>query len=243
MRTLLGLGWMAAASAWGQPIPVVNGDFELPAQAPNGFTSGATVPGWAPASGSPGGAWGVFYPTMASWGFVAPLNHQVLYTNGPTVEQVLTTNAAAGQTYTLRVDVSNRPTYGGHLYFVELYAGATLLGRDNNTLSPPSGGYLTSTVIASVAVGSPGVGQPLKIRLGGLNQEDFDNVRLTAGGCYANCDGSTTTPVLNVLDFSCFLNHFAAGDAYANCDGSTTTPVLNVLDFSCFLNHFAAGCT
>jgi hypothetical protein len=68
-----------------------------------------------------------------------------------------------------------------------------------------------------------------------------------AGGgpppCYANCDGSTTPPILNVLDFSCFLNKFAAGDPYANCDASTTPPVLNVLDFSCFLNKFAAGCS
>ena len=61
--------------------------------------------------------------------------------------------------------------------------------------------------------------------------------------CYANCDGSTTVPVLNVLDFSCFLNRFASGDSYANCDGSTTAPVLNVLDFSCFLNRFSAGCS
>jgi hypothetical protein len=61
--------------------------------------------------------------------------------------------------------------------------------------------------------------------------------------CYANCDGSTTPPILNVLDFSCYLNRFAAGDTYANCDGSTTPPVLNVLDFSCFLNKFAAGCS
>ncbi len=29
--------------------------------------------------------------------------------------------------------------------------------------------------------------------------------------CYANCDGSTTSPVLNVLDFACFINKFAAG--------------------------------
>ena len=61
--------------------------------------------------------------------------------------------------------------------------------------------------------------------------------------CYANCDNSTTPPVLNVLDFGCFLNRFAANDTYANCDGSTTPPVLNVLDFGCFLNRFAAGCT
>ena len=63
-----------------------------------------------------------------------------------------------------------------------------------------------------------------------------------APACYANCDGSTNAPVLNVLDFGCFLNRFAAGDSYANCDGSTNAPVLNVLDFGCFLNRFAAGC-
>ena len=62
------------------------------------------------------------------------------------------------------------------------------------------------------------------------------------GGCYANCDESTTAPVLNVADFSCFLSKFAAGHSYANCDESTTAPVLNVADFSCFLSKFAAGC-
>jgi hypothetical protein len=60
--------------------------------------------------------------------------------------------------------------------------------------------------------------------------------------CYANCDASHILPILNVLDFNCFLNRFAAGDAWANCDGSTVEPVLNVLDFNCFLNRFAAGC-
>jgi YVTN family beta-propeller protein len=60
--------------------------------------------------------------------------------------------------------------------------------------------------------------------------------------CYANCDGSTIQPVLNVADFSCFLSKFAAGDPYANCDGSTIEPVLNVADFSCFLGKFATGC-
>ncbi len=68
-----------------------------------------------------------------------------------------------------------------------------------------------------------------------------DRVRLVV--CYANCDGSTTAPILNVNDFTCFLNSFAAGDPYANCDASTTPPVLNILDFTCFLNKFAAGCT
>jgi hypothetical protein len=61
--------------------------------------------------------------------------------------------------------------------------------------------------------------------------------------CYANCDGSTVAPVLNVQDFSCFLNAFASGESYANCDGSTAAPALNVQDFGCFLNAFAAGCS
>jgi trimeric autotransporter adhesin len=60
--------------------------------------------------------------------------------------------------------------------------------------------------------------------------------------CYANCDNSTTAPILNVGDFTCFLQRFAAADPYANCDGSTATPVLNVGDFTCFLQRFAAGC-
>jgi uncharacterized membrane protein len=68
-------------------------------------------------------------------------------------------------------------------------------------------------------------------------------LRLPAGfGCYANCDGSTAAPALNIADFSCFLQRFAAGEAYGNCDASTASPVLNVQDFSCFLQKFAAGC-
>ena len=60
--------------------------------------------------------------------------------------------------------------------------------------------------------------------------------------CYANCDTSTAAPVLNVADFTCFLQRFAAGESYANCDQSTAAPVLNVADFTCFLQRFAAGC-
>lgn len=60
--------------------------------------------------------------------------------------------------------------------------------------------------------------------------------------CYANCDGSTLAPVLNISDFTCFQTRFATSDPYANCDGSKVHPLLNVADFLCFLNHFAAGC-
>ncbi len=66
--------------------------------------------------------------------------------------------------------------------------------------------------------------------------------RIDAIACYANCDGSTAAPVLNVNDFTCFLNRYAYSDPYANCDNSTAPPFLNVNDFSCFLNKYAAGC-
>ncbi len=61
--------------------------------------------------------------------------------------------------------------------------------------------------------------------------------------CYVNCDGSTTAPCLNILDFNCFMNRFTSGDTYANCDGSTAPPVLNALDFTCFMYYFSVGCT
>jgi len=60
--------------------------------------------------------------------------------------------------------------------------------------------------------------------------------------CYANCDGSSIPPILNVSDFICFQTKYAAGDPDANCDGSTVLPVLNVSDFICFQTKFAAGC-
>jgi hypothetical protein len=68
-------------------------------------------------------------------------------------------------------------------------------------------------------------------------------VEYTRGSaCYPNCDESTVAPVLNVQDFTCFLQRYAAGDSYANCDNSTIAPVLNVQDFTCFLQSYAAGC-
>ncbi|MBX3376317.1 MAG: hypothetical protein KF678_04865 [Phycisphaeraceae bacterium] len=82
-------------------------------------------------------------------------------------------------------------------------------------------------------------------------QESFSgrvgpNLFITAvgtGGCYANCDQSTGSPLLTANDFQCFLNTYAAGASYANCDGSTGSPALTANDFQCFLNKYAAGCS
>jgi hypothetical protein len=97
---------------------------------------------------------------------------------------------------------------------------------------------LTSFVSLPVAAGAPYL-----VRVSGFNGLSGTFVlNASLATCYPNCDGSTAPPVLNVLDFNCFLNRFSAGASYANCDGSTTPPVLNVLDFNCFLNRFSAGC-
>jgi hypothetical protein len=58
--------------------------------------------------------------------------------------------------------------------------------------------------------------------------------------CYANCDQSTSAPVLTGNDFQCFLNGFAAGQSSADCDG---VGGLTGNDFQCFLNAYAAGCS
>ncbi len=129
----------------------------------------------------------------------------------------------------------------------------------HSTLRTLPGG---SSIVAGVPIpGDTLTGSPTGVLMAGVTYTlalDMytSNTNFSAGGvagngtitvalaapCYANCDGSSVPPVLNVVDFACFLNRYAAGDSYANCDGSTTPPVLNVLDFACFLNQFAAGC-
>ncbi len=90
------------------------------------------------------------------------------------------------------------------------------------------------------------VGQPDAGTLTGLGYEiegGFWSAPTASAACYANCDGSTIAPILNINDFNCFLNKFASSDPYANCDASTSQPILNINDFQCFVNRFAVGCT
>lgn len=85
------------------------------------------------------------------------------------------------------------------------------------------------------------------VYIGGYNNEagslsDAYVARLSMP-CQANCDRSTTPPILNIADFNCFLDYFSIADPYANCDGSTVAPIINVADFICFMQKFAAGCS
>jgi hypothetical protein len=131
--------------------------------------------------------------------------------------------------------------------WVEVVADIDLAAGTSGRFSLTYGGAPIATNCDWNAGGPlPGRLQAAELYNDGVSTFFFDDASLTAGGqpppCYANCDGSTINPCLNVGDFGCFLNRFAAGDTYANCDGSTIVPVLTVQDFGCFLNSFAAGC-
>jgi agmatine deiminase len=120
-------------------------------------------------------------------------------------------------------------TDGGASYPTVIASGVPHTGSFNWTVPPIDTMRARVKVVARDGPGNTGF--------------DASDASFTIGSpCYANCDASTAPPVLNVLDFSCFLNAFAGGDLYANCDNSTVAPVLNILDFSCFLNRFSAGC-
>jgi Kelch motif len=140
----------------------------------------------------------------------------------------------AGQTATFTVGASG----AGPLTYQWTRGGASLVDVGNI-----SGSQTATLTVSNVSAGD--VFSNYNVIVTGACGSTFSgNASLTiqAGG-YANCDGSLTIPVLNVTDFTCFLQKFAANDPYANCDGSTTQPVLNVSDFTCFLQKFAAGCS
>jgi hypothetical protein len=130
---------------------------------------------------------------------------------------------------------------GGHLLVEFRHTGASGAIRSVDALGTSTLGYGADFSAAWVSTSSPNPGNFAVTQL----------MYSATGGCYANCDGSTVEPVLNVEDFTCFVNEFAQGLAlptpqqithYANCDNSATEPVLNVEDFICFVSAFAAGC-
>jgi len=135
-----------------------------------------------------------------------------------------------------RVTVDGSASLGGKLDLKLLPGFLPQLGQAFTVLTatgPVTGGF------AEVSQ-PPGMPPGLALSAGRVGNSIIVTV---VPACYANCDGSTIPPVLNVLDFICFLNRYAAGDSLANCDGSSTPPVLNVNDFLCFINAYAAGCT
>jgi hypothetical protein len=138
------------------------------------------------------------------------------------------TNAYAGNTVTLSVVAANGDTYRWRKGGINVLEGGNISGSSTPTLtiSPATMG---DSGLYSVAV-SNGCGTTVTAA-----------ATLTVD-CYPNCDGSTTPPILNMADFTCFIQRFNSADPWANCDGSTTVPTLNILDFVCFQQRMAAGC-
>ena len=138
---------------------------------------------------------------------------------------------------------------GGTLVQLDPATGAaTVIGGGNFggddqalTFLPDGTGYICRVNLQTV---DPTTGQTTLVGVtGGFDIRGLAFLPPSQPACYANCDQSTSPPILNANDFQCFLNQFAAADSNANCDGSTAPPVLNANDFQCFLNAFAAGCS
>lgn len=166
---------LSVSPAQGQSLPVQNGDFESPVLSQGGFSMNA-VPNWSPVA--TGAGFGVFHPTIASWGYVAPSGNQLLYLNGATVEQVFVDGPVAGVTYLLSLDVVHRPSFFNQSYSVQLRAGTTVLAQDAGTLTPPIGQASRIKLFATLSPLHPALGQPFSIRLSGGTQTNFDAVRL-----------------------------------------------------------------
>ena len=248
-RTVAIAVFALAGSAMGQLI--TNGDFET------GTLSGWTVANTENGVGAPGSVVtvdidgpGPLNPSQAATFMVG----QAVFASGVQegIEMSQQIPLQAGVTYTFdmdwsaqRLSTSNNSQGGVFTVIVDgnqiaqqaagtVSASVPKYGHINAQYTPAASGTATLVIRITRPFMSPG----------DLSQY-VDNITLTGpatGGCYANCDQSTTAPVLNVADFSCFLSKFAAQDPYANCDQATTAPVLNVADFSCFLSKFAAGC-
>lgn len=81
-------------------------------------------------------------------------------------------------------------------------AGPPLFGNQLRLFALAPMGPTPALQAVDIAAAVPGPGDATSFVLFGA---------VEGGICYANCDGSSTAPILNINDFSCFLNAFAAG--------------------------------
>jgi hypothetical protein len=214
------------------------GDLSLPDGAPAGHTISGT---WLPPSfGDPV----VLLVNDQPQGpdLLAQGTAQGLTIIGPTGRADLRAIAAdsAGTLYALGSEG------GGALYTLNRATGAAMLvggqgsyGQDTRALTVlPDGRLLAAGTGLRWVDPATGIATPIGPTGAAAAVVGMVVARET---CYANCD-TGGTPILNVGDFTCFLQLFAAGYYYGNCDRSTTPPTLNIADFTCFLQRFAAGC-
>lgn len=111
---------------------------------------------------------------------------QVAYANfngaAEALSHTLASILTANTTYTLTIDIGNRNDVPAGGYVTQLFAGATQLAIDNNTLTVPTGGWVTSTLTYTALPTDPLLGQSLKIQFQAVSgvQVNYDNVRLVS---------------------------------------------------------------
>ena len=200
---IIGLALPFASGA--APIVITNAGFELPAIPAGAFQTVSAPPGWTEFGSINFGnrTIGVLHPaTTALYSDPAPDGNNVgvifliSQQNSPSgMFQQLGTNLQARTRYTLLTEVgniTNDPTPPNNFdfsgfpgYRIELLAGTNVVAMDDNSLLPPEGTFLTSTVTVTTAQSPPGIGEPLIIRLTNLDQApgievNFDALQLNA---------------------------------------------------------------
>ena len=70
---------------------------------------------------------------------------------------------------------------------------------------------LNVTVSGTATLGGRGISVTNPDGQSASSGSSIFSVTAGASSCYPNCDNSTTTPILNVLDFACFINSYSAG--------------------------------
>lgn len=178
------------------------------------------------------------------------------------IEQTLTATLELRNRYTLTVEVGNIasgisvvPPFSNFGFFdlrgfpgyrIDLLAGETVIGSDDNSLLPGEGEFLTSTFDVVIGNEHDDEGAPLTIRLVNLNNQDindpvidlevdFDNVRLDATPLAgADFDGDGDVDGDDLLEWQTAYSVSAAGDA--NGDG-----VSNGVDFLLWQRQFTGA--
>jgi fibronectin-binding autotransporter adhesin len=194
-----------------QPLAVTNADFELPAVAAGGNVRfNIVIPGWTLLQGINTTAGLQDFTTGADWlpgTFTAGVNENALFMQGAAyaslpqiVSQTLSDTLQANTSYTLSVDVADRPAIlptsvdldGG--YVLQLWAGGTMLAQAKGIAptNPATGGKFTNISVSfdtlndSLPAGVS-LGSTLEIRLSNeafnqnaARQVNMDNVAVNA---------------------------------------------------------------
>jgi hypothetical protein len=202
----------SSAIAFAGEIAVVNPSFQTPDVNPCAFPGGSFA-GWTGV-----GTFGVWNPGLGTT--CAPLNgfpsgvpdgDQIGFVNTPNqpLKQVLTATLQPNAPYTLLVDVGRRSDgFAMVSYRIRLVSNGIILAEDFNGVSPPFGGFATSSLSFTASADHPALGFPLEIHLILVTgpQANFDNVRLSGPTGESGPPGDISGDgVINATDLALLL--------------------------------------